>query len=441
MRAERTASWFSVADAVAYVLHAVGPLPAEDVALDASDGRVLAEDVTSPIDHPPWDNSAMDGYAVRAEDVRGASRTSPVELRVTEEVGAGDFATRPVAAGEAIRIMTGAPLPEGADGVVRVEHTEAAADGRVRILDDSDAGRNVRPRGEDVQKDERVLRAGRRLRAGEIGVLASIGRATVRVHRAAHVALLATGDELVGIDHFDEVLAGKRIVNSNSHALASAVRATNGIAVDLGIARDDAHHVRTRVEAALDSADVLVTTAGASVGDHDVVKDALETLGLDVAFWRVTMRPGSPVSFGTLPRSAGRAPLPVFGLPGNPVSALVTFEVLVRPALRRMHGRTDIFTRTVRVRAAHRMRSTPSLTHYLRVTLAPGDDGMALATLTGAQGSGMLTSVARADALLVVPLGQDVLEAGEETVALLLSSPDDGQTRVGYAPGARVAHD
>lgn len=430
----RAPDWISVDAAVGRILAAVEPLPVESVPLSQTLDRVLAHDAVSPIDHPPWDNSAMDGFAVRAADVRGATRERPIRLRVTEEVAAGEFATRPVAAGEAIRIMTGAPLPEGADGVVRIEHTDAA-EGMVRVFDDSDAGRNVRPRGEDIRAEETVLRAGHRLRPGEIGVLASIGMATVPVHRRAHVALLATGDELVDVHQFPAVRSGRRIVNSNSYALAAAVRATGGVPLDLGIATDDTADVHAKVSGALD-VDALVTTAGASVGDHDVVKDALEGIGLEVEFWRVTMRPGSPVSFGLI-RRPGARPLPVFGLPGNPVSALVTCEVLVRPALRRMHGRADVFPRTVQVRAAHTIRSTPTLTHFLRVTLTRAGDGMLDATLTGAQGSGMLTSVARADALLVVPLGVDVLEPGETATAILLPSSDDGQATLGYAPGAR----
>jgi molybdopterin molybdotransferase len=192
--------------------------------------------------------------------------------------------------------------------------------------------------------------------------------------------------------------------------------------------------VLQRIAPALD-ADILITTAGASVGDHDVVKDALEQAGLELAFWRVTMRPGSPVSFGLLPRS-GRNPLPVFGLPGNPVSAVVTFEVLVRPALRHMQRRRDVHARTVKVRVARRVTSTPKLTHYLRVTLDAAEDGSLVASLTGPQGSGMLTSVARADALLVVPLGVSELQEGEEAVAVLLPAMDDGQMRAGYSAGA-----
>jgi molybdopterin molybdotransferase len=432
----RKPDWISVDAAVQQILETITPLPPETVPLRDALGRILAEDIISPIDHPPWDNSAMDGFAVRAEDVRGATRAAPVLLQVIEEVPAGAFPTKAVGSGQAVRIMTGGPVPEGADGVVRIEHTEAAQDGRVRILDDMDAGRNVRPRGEDVRTGERLFTAGQRLRPGEIGVLASIGCARVSVHRRARVALLATGDELVDIDGFEEVRAGRRIVNSNSYALAAAVRAVGAEPLDLGIARDDPAHVRALAAHGIET-DALVTTAGASVGDHDVVKDALGALGLDVVFWRVTMRPGSPVSFGNIVRTDGSR-LPVFGLPGNPVSALVTFEVLVRPALRRMHGRSDIFGRTLQVRAAERMSSTAKLTHYLRVTLEPAPDGVPLARLTGGQGSGILSSVARADALLVVPLGESVLEEGALATALLLPAPDDGQEHPGYLAGAQT---
>lgn len=439
MRADRTADWISVTDALSIILAHAAPLQAESIALDDALGRTLAGDIVSPIDHPPWDNSAMDGFAVRAADVRGATAHKPVLLRVTEEVPAGGFAAGSVGPGEAIRIMTGAPMPAGADCVVRIEHTEPLDDGRVRIVDGSDAGRNVRPQAEDVAAGERLFESGRTLRPGEIGVLASIGCARVPVHRRPRVALLATGDELTGIDGFGEVLAGRRIVNSNTHALSASARGCGAVPVDLGIARDDLDDVCERVRSGLDC-DILVTTAGASVGDHDVVKDALEAMGLRVAFWRVTMRPGSPVSYGTLERD-GAPPLPVFGLPGNPVSALVTFEVLVRPALRRMLGRTDVHPRTLTVRAGERMKSTPVLTHYLRVRLAAGKDGVPVATLTGGQGSGILTSVARADALLVVPLGRAVIEPGEPATALLLPPMDEGRRDIGYDPGAPADQD
>lgn len=427
----RPADWVDLHDAVRRILDAVEPLPAEPVALGAADGLTLAEDVIAPIDHPPWDNSAMDGYAVRAPDVRGAREDSPVRLRIVEAVAAGGFPERVVGAGEAIRVMTGAPVPEGCDGVIRLEHTRLVDGSTVEVLADSDAGRNIRPKAEDVRAGELLFRAGHRLRAAEIGVLASIGEARPRVHGRPRVALLATGDELVGIEEFDRVRAGRSIVNSNSWGLAAAARAVGADPIDLGIARDDEADVAARIAGGLD-ADALVTTAGASVGDHDVVKDALERAGMRLAFWRVTMRPGSPASFGSIPRS-GRSPLPVFGLPGNPVSALVTFELLVKPALRRMLGRRDVYGRTVRVRTGERIRSTPQLTHFLRITLEASGQGLPIARLTGAQGSGILTSVARADALLVVPRGCDALDAGDEAVALLLPPSDQGQLDAGFS--------
>jgi molybdopterin molybdotransferase len=294
----------------------------------------------------------------------------------------------------------------------------------VEIVDDSDAGRNIRMKGEDITRGSEVLTPGTLLRVGEVGVLATVGRQTVAVAARPHVGLLATGDELTDLDGYDEVRAGRRIVNSNSYALHASARAVGAEPVMLGIARDDAASLRRHLAPALEL-DVLVTTAGASVGDHDLVKDALEELGMETVFWRVRIRPGSPFSFGIIPRE-GRAPLPVFGLPGNPVSAVVTFEILVKPAIRRMLGRRWLYPRTFRVRAAHRIRSSPGLVRFLRVTLERGPDAW-LARLTGEQGSGILTSVARADALLVVPIDVEVIEEGEWAMAVPLASPDDSQ--------------
>jgi molybdopterin molybdotransferase len=244
------------------------------------------------------------------------------------------------------------------------------------------------------------------------------------VARRPRIGLLATGDELTDLDGYDDVLAGRRIVNSNSYALHASAVAVGAEPVILGIAHDDPASLREHLAPALDL-DALVTTAGASVGDHDVVKDALEELGMRTAFWRVRIRPGSPFSFGVIPRE-GRPPLPVFGLPGNPVSAVVTFEILVKPAVRRMLGRRRLYPHTVRVRAAHRIQSSPGLVRFLRVTLEPGEDAW-LARLTGEQGSGILTSVARADALLVVPIDVEVIDEGEWATAVPLASPDVSQ--------------
>ena len=228
MSAERTADWLSASEALRAILAGVAPLEAEERPLLDSVGYVLAEDVASTVDLPPWDNSAMDGFAVRAADVRGASDERAVVLRVVDDVPAGHFASRPVGPGEAIRIMTGAPVPDGSDGVIRVEHTDGGSGigtdaGRVAIRSDADAGRNVRPRGEDVRRGAVVLRAGAVMRAGEIGVAASLGRARLRVVRRPVVAVVASGDELVTVEEFAEVEAGRRIVSSNSYSLAAAL--------------------------------------------------------------------------------------------------------------------------------------------------------------------------------------------------------------------------
>jgi molybdopterin molybdotransferase len=430
---ERRADWLTVAEALHRIVGAVRTVGAERVALRDAHARTLAEDVVSPIDQPPWDNSGMDGYATRAADVRDATRARPVELRVVDDIPAGGFPTRVVGRGEAARIMTGAPMPDGADGVIRVEHVDERTDGTVAILDAADAGRNVRSRGEDVRAGAVVLRAGEALRPAAIGVLASIGAAAVTVRRRPRVAILSTGDELVDVGDFDAVLAGRRIVNSNAYALAAAAAAAGCEAVPLGIAHDDVDEIRAYLERGRD-ADVIVTTAGASVGEHDLVKHALDALGFELDFWRVQMRPGSPFSFGTLP--GGEGSIPVFGLPGNPVSAVVTFEVLVKPALRRMLGRARIYPPAVRVRAAERIGSKRGLVHFLRVRLSRAADGVEEATLTGPQGSGILTSAAYADALLVVPLDSEGLAAGETGIALRLSGPDDGEDDAAAWTGA-----
>lgn len=421
----RTADWLTIDNALDVILAHVAPLSAEHVPLDQALGRSLAEPVISPIDQPPWDNSAMDGFAVHAADVRGASEAAPVFLRIVEDVRAGDAPTRTVARGEATRIMTGAPVPTGIDTVVRVEHTRDAGEGRVAVVRDSDAGRNVRLQGEDLEAGQRVFAAGHLLRSADVGVLAMIGCTQPLVHRRPQVAVLATGDELVEPDRLADVVAGTHIINSNTPAVAAALSGMACAPLPLGIARDDLVDLRARLERALDS-DALITTAGASVGEHDLVKDALEEMGCDTLFWRVRIRPGSPFSFGLIPRE-GRPPLPVFGLPGNPVSVLVTFEVLVRPALRRMHGRTALFPLTLPVTAGETISSPAGLVRFLRVRLDRSGPDLPRAYLTGAQGSGILTSMSAADALLVLPLDQDVVPQGARMRALPLLAQDDAQ--------------
>ena len=421
--ASRSADWIELEDAISCILEHVAVTDAESVILQESLGRTLAEAAVSSVDLPPWDNSAMDGFAVRADDVAAASATNPVALRLIDSVAAGAFAARAVAAGCAIKIMTGAPVPDGADSVIRVEHT-TQQDDVVLVSSSADARRNIRPKGEDIAAGTSAVAAGTLLRAGEIGLLASIGCATVRVRRKPVIAILSTGDELVDINGFSEVAAGRKIVNSNSYALAAAVRAVGGEPLVLGIARDNEADLRAHLLRGL-QADALVTSAGASVGEHDLVKDVLESLGALTHFWRVRIRPGSPFSFAT---SQG---VPIFGLPGNPVSAIVTFEILVKPALRKMLGRARLYSPVIEARLAERVVSTAKLTQFLRVTLEQ-QNGTWIARTTGAQGSGILSSVARADGLLVLPQDVGELPQGAVVSVVRLTTSDEAQTEPGY---------
>ncbi|HEX6135024.1 MAG TPA: gephyrin-like molybdotransferase Glp [Longimicrobiales bacterium] len=421
----RDADWLDIHEALRIMLEHAAPLGTEPVPLDDAHGRTLAEPVTSPIDQPPWDNSAMDGFAVIAADVAGARAADPVVLEVIEEIPAGALPQRALRSGQASRIMTGAPLPAGADGVIRIEHTQPAGPGRVAVLRDDDAGRNVRFRGEDVRVGDIVLERARQLRAAEIGVLATVGCTRPIVYRRPRVALLATGDELVEPERIADVIAATHIVNSNTPALTAGLRAADCEPVPLGIARDDLSELRTRLDGALDE-DALITTAGASVGDHDLVRQALAGLGCDTLFWRVKIRPGSPFSFGLLPGRRGRS-VPVFGLPGNPVSALVTFEILVRPVLRAMLGRQRLFPAVEPAVAGEDIRSPPGLVRFLRVRLESGSDGVRRAYLTGPQGSGILTSLTAADALLIVPLETKLVAAGTPVRVVPLRPADDAQ--------------
>jgi len=418
---EREADWLTVREALGRILNVVHPLEPEAVPLLEARGRTLAENIFSAVDQPPWDNSAMDGYAVLGVDIASASPDEPVELALIEDVPAGAFPTRSLESGTAIRVMTGAPVPVGADSVVRVEHTEELDDdGRVvRVFEGSDAGRNIRQRGEDLRAGDPVLGAGTVLHAAQMGLLATVGRATVAVTRKPRIAVLSNGDELASLEEFEEVRAGRRIVNSNSYSLAGAIVESGGEPVLLGIARDDEADIRRHLERGR-NADVLITTAGAAVGEHDHMKAVLEEMGYDPDFWRVLMKPGSPVSFGQLDG------MPVFGLPGNPVSALVTFEVLVRPALRRMLGRRAVHTPTFRVRAAEPIHTRRRKQQFLRAMLEPDGRGGWLARLTGPQGSGILSSMTQADALLIVPPGPEPIPEGDELAAIPLPVPDDG---------------
>lgn len=405
------------------MLRGAQPISSERVSLADALGRVLAADASSDVALPPWDNSSMDGYAVRAIDVRGASASAPVALRVTETVAAGQQTSRNVSEGEAIRIMTGAPVPAGADTVIRVEDTDGGTE-MVHVRDGRDAGRNIRPRGEDVRAGSVVLEAGTVLGAAQIGVLSSIGCAEPVVYRRPRIAILATGDELVALEQFERVRAAERIVSSNSYSLSAAVRAAGGEPVSLGISPDNPRRMATCLRAA-DGCDMIITSGGVSVGDFDFTRSVVSTLGGELSLWRVKMRPGAPLGFGTL------FSVPWLGLPGNPVSALVTFELFARPLIRTLAGYRRPHRRTISVTVREPIQLGAPLTHFMRVVLDDEDEasGIPGARLTGAQSSGMLTSMGAADALLIVPPEPDSVLTGTVLRAIPLDGDLGGSTR------------
>jgi molybdopterin molybdotransferase len=404
----------AAADAAQRILSDVRRQPALRVPLDDALDSVLAEPIIAPLDIPAWTNSAMDGYAVRGADVRGASDASPVRLRVVEQLPAGSFPTRQIGPREAARIFTGAPLPDGADTVIRQEDTDYGSE-TVTIVRDRDIGGNIRRVGEDIRKGTTVLAPGAELGPAQLGVLASLAVAHPMVYRRPRVAILGSGDEIVDVDQPEEILSGRKTASSNTHTLVALVRQAGGEPVNLGIARDTPESLREHLRRALDC-DLLVTTAGISVGEHDYVRAVLDELGAEQRFWRLRMRPGAPVGFGLL------GGIPWIGLPGNPVSTMVTFELFVRPAIRKMCGRTLPFRRSVPARLAEPISLRPKLQHFLRAVVTEGSDGPE-ARLTGPQGSGILTSMILANALLVIPEGQFETPAGAAVAALRLDDP------------------
>ncbi len=395
-------------EALRLVLGNVAALGVERVPLLNALGRVLAEDIRAPRDIPPFDNSAMDGYAVLARDLASASESAPVRLQVLETVGAGTMPTRTVRPGTAVRTMTGAPIAAGADAVVQVERTRAAGDA-VEVLAPVAAGTSIRPRGEDVRSGDLVISAGSELSPPDIGMLASINRSMVDVWRRPRAAIVCTGDELVDID---QIPAGAQIVNSSAYALAAAIIEAGGEPTILKVARDTEAEIRERLTEAL-RFDVVFSTGGVSVGQFDHVKGVLDDLGLRTIFHGVAQKPGRPLKFGV----AGGCP--VFGLPGNPVSTLVCFYLYAVPALAKMSGRSRIGLPRVGVACAEDIKAAKNLTEFVRVRLERRD-GKLYASTTGNQGSGILSSVSRADALLIAPASETMLKAESSAEALLL---------------------
>jgi molybdopterin molybdotransferase len=398
----------SADQALEIVLANVAALGVERVPILEALGRVLAEEIRSPRDIPGFDNSAMDGYAVRAADVAAASESNPVKLRVIETVAAGAMPKLTLEPGQATRTMTGAPIAPGADAIIQVERTRTA-EPFVEILASAERGAFVRPHGEDLKRGELVMSAGKLLAPSDLGMLASLNRSMVDVYRRPRVAVVATGDELVDVD---QIPTGAQVVNSSAYALAGGIRDAGGEPVILRVARDTPEEVRERLSEAL-AFDVVLSTGGVSVGQFDHVKVVLDELGMRQLFHGVAQRPGRPLKFGTI---GGR---PIFGLPGNPVSTMVCFYLYARPALLKMTGRRDQGLPRVSVRCATDIRVAANLTEFVRVKLERRD-GELWATPTGNQSSGVLSSLSRADALLIGPAKENVLKAGSQATGLLL---------------------
>ncbi len=395
----------SVEEALERILATVRVLESERVPILEALGRVLAEEVTADRDIPPLPNSAMDGYAVRSADVARV----PARLRVIAEAPAGRLCPAEVKPGTAVRIMTGAPIPVGADAVVPFEHTRP--DGEwVEVLRETRPGANVREAGEDVRAGQVVLTPGRILRPQEIGMLAALGRTEVAVIRRPRVAILATGDEVVPPW---ETPGPGQIRDANSYTVAAQVRRYGGIPLILGVVRDEEMLVREGVRRALaERADLIVTSGGVSIGDFDLVKQVLAAEG-EMRFWSLNMKPGRPLAFGVV------GGVPLVGLPGNPVSAMVATELFVRPAVLKMQGFTDWPWPELRARLTDPIVRKDGRRHYLRVRLRETPEGWE-ATLTGDQGSGILSSLVQADGLAVIPEDVDHLPAGAEVRVLLL---------------------
>ena len=411
----------TVAEALALVLSRVAPLDEERVPLLDALGRVLATPVVAADSLPPFANSSMDGYAVRADDLAGAAAQAAVSLRVVADIAAGRPSDVAITPGAAARIMTGAPLPEGADAVVPVEDTDEPWRERDRPLPERVAirravgrGDYVRYPGEDIRVGQKVLTAGHVVRPQEIGVLASLGVERVAVVRRPRVGVLATGDELIDVG---APLSPGKIRNSNGYAQAAQVRALGGEAVELGVAGDREADVRARLDAGVAAgADLLVSSAGVSVGAYDVVKAVLDQAG-GVAFWRVRMRPGKPLAFG-----AYRG-VPFLGLPGNPVSAMVSFERFARPAILKMAGRQELERPSVAAIVLEELHSD-GRESYLRAVVSRDARGY-VATTTGSQGSHLMTSLVQANALLIVPEGVTAVAAGTTLRALMIDWPSE----------------
>ena len=398
----------SVEEALDKILPFINPLGSEKVSLLEALGRAMAEDIYAPRDLPPYDNSGMDGYAVKYEDIQSASPNHPIKLEVIEDLPAGFISSKMIGKGQAIRIMTGAPIPKGADTVIPIEDTQKE-NREVLILKPAPVGMYIRRAGEDVKKGDRAISVGDLIRPAEVGMLASVKRSSISVYQRPLVAILCTGEELVDVDEgMDEV----KIISSNSYTLAAQVKECGAIPIQLGIAKDQKEEIQEKLQQGI-RADVLISSAGISVGDYDFVKDALNDLGMKMIFWKVAMKPGKPIAFWT------RDGKPVFSLPGNPVSSMVSFEQFVRPSLLKMMGHRQLFRPIIEAILKEDIRKEPGRRHFIRAFVSSEKEHYVVTT-TGDQSSGILKSMVGANGLIVIPEDRGAVKVGEKVEVQLI---------------------
>jgi molybdopterin molybdotransferase len=410
----------SVEDALNQILEVIVPLGREKVSILDSIGRVIGEDIYANRNIPPKDNSAMDGYAVRWEDTRGTSISRPVILKVIEDIPAGTIPRKNIASGESSRIMTGAPIPDGANAIVRVEDTEKDGQ-RVKVFVKAKEGQDIRHAGEDVTEGELVISQGDVIRPAEIGMLAALGRSFVSVYQRPLIAVVATGDELVDID---ENPTSWQIISSNSYSIAAQIIDCGAISLQIGIAKDNRDDLVSKFTAAL-RADIIVSSGGVSVGDYDLVKDVMNEVGNEMKFWQVAMRPGKPLAFGSM------GGIPVFGLPGNPVSSMVSFEQFVRPSILKMMGHKNLFRRIVKATLKDDITKKKGTRHFIRA-LVNYENGRYFTTTTGEQGSGILKSMVMANGLIILPEYATSVKRGEEVSIQLIDRSCEQTSKTEY---------
>jgi molybdopterin molybdotransferase len=410
----------SVEDALNQILEVIVPLGREKVSILDSIGRVIGEDIYANRNIPPKDNSAMDGYAVRWEDTRGASISRPVILKVIEDIPAGTIPRKNIASGESSRIMTGAPIPDGANAIVRVEDTEKDGQ-RVKVFVKAKEGQDIRHAGEDVTEGELVISQGDVIRPAEIGMLAALGRSFVSLYQRPLIAVVATGDELVDID---ENPTSWQIISSNSYSIAAQIIDCGAISLQIGIAKDNRDDLVSKFTAAL-RADIIVSSGGVSVGDYDLVKDVMNEVGNEMKFWQVAMRPGKPLAFGSM------GGIPVFGLPGNPVSSMVSFEQFVRPSILKMMGHKNLFRRIVKATLKDDITKKKGARHFIRARVNY-ENGRYFASTTGEQGSGILKSMVMANGLIILPEYATSVKKGEEVSIQLIDRSCEQTSKTEY---------